>query len=217
MFVRQVHEFLGDLLFEVEFRVELLQRVDALSGKPSIASCRAFLPAVDRCSVLLRRCASLSFSHLLAKPRQHLHVALAALDFLVENHAVETFAAFGQLLRQIEMRVRDETKAIDMTSATIDLGFLDPLGNLHFLLAGQQRHLAHLLEIHPHRIVEDVELRFRLFFLFFFGVFLAVLVTIDLGRFDDVDLQSAQARQDGVELVRVGSLRPAALRSGRRK
>ena len=52
----------------------------------------------------------------LHKPRQHLHVALAALDFLVENHAVETLAAFGQFLRQIEMRLRDETKAVDVAA-----------------------------------------------------------------------------------------------------
>ena len=84
-------------------------------------------------------------------------------------------------------------------------GFLDPLGNLHFLLAGQQRHLAHLLEIHPHRVVENIELRFGLLFLFLFlGIFLAVLVTIDLGRFDDVDLHPAQPGQNGVELIRVG-------------
>ena len=54
-------------------------------------------------------------------------------------------------------------------------GFLDPLGNLHFLLARQQRHLAHLLEIHPHRVIENVELRFRLFFFLFVGSFLPSL------------------------------------------
>ena len=36
------------------------------------------------------------------------------------------------------------------------------------------------------------------------SVFLAVLVAIDLGRFDDVDLHRAEPRQDGVEFVRVG-------------
>jgi hypothetical protein len=33
--------------------------------------------------------------------------------------------------------------------------FLDALGDFDFLLARQQRHLAHLLEVHAHRIVDD--------------------------------------------------------------
>ena len=34
---------------------------------------------------------------------------------------------------------------------------LDALGNFHLLLARQQRHRAHLLEIHPHRVVQRVQ------------------------------------------------------------
>ena len=148
---------------------------------------------------------SAQFLDLLAKARQHLHVALAALDFLVENHAVETLAAFGQFLREIEVRLGDETKAVD-EPLHHDLRLLDSLGNLHLLLARQQRHLAHLLEIHPHRVVENIELRLRLLFFLFLGVFLAVLVTIHLGRFDDVDLHPPEPRQNRVELIRVGHL-----------
>ena len=44
---------------------------------------------------------------------------------------------------------------------------------------------------------------FWLFFFFLVGILLDVLVTIDLGRFDDVDLHSAQSGQNGVELVRI--------------
>ena len=44
------------------------------------------------------------------------------------------------------------------------------------------------------------------FFFFLFGIFLDVLVTIDFGRLDDVDLEFAQAHQDEVELVRVGQV-----------
>ena len=114
-----------------------------------------------------------------------------------------------QLLRQLEVSARDEPEAIEHASATSISGFLDPLGDFDFLLAGQQRHLAHLLEIHPDRIVEDVELRFRLFFFLFVVIFLAVLVTIDFRRIDDVDLHARRRVMIDVQLVRVGQV-PAA-------
>ena len=41
---------------------------------------------------------------------------------------------------------------------SFELGVLDALGNFDFLLAGQQRHLAHLLEIHADGIIENVML-----------------------------------------------------------
>ena len=81
------------------------------------------------------------------------------------------------------------------------LGVLDALGNLDFLLARQQRHLPHLLEVHPDRVVEDVELGVGLFFFLFLGVLLAVLVTVDLRGVDDVDLDVAQEHDDGFEIV----------------
>ena len=84
-------------------------------------------------------------------------------------------------------------------------GFLDSLGNLHFLFARQERHLAHLLEIHPHRIIQNIELGLGLLFLFFlFRVFFSVLVTIDLRRFDNIDLHSPQPREDEIEFIGVG-------------
>ena len=124
----------------------------------------------------------------LAKPRQLLHVTLAALDFLVEDDPVETLAAFLSFCASSRCARAMKPKRL-MCFCTLMLGFLDPLGNLHFLLAGQQRDLAHLLEIHPDRVVQDIELGFGLFlFLLFVGVFLAVLVTIDVRGIDDVDL-----------------------------
>ena len=103
------------------------------------------------------------------------------------------------------MRLGDKTKAID-EPLHHDLRFLDAFGNLDFLFARQQRHLAHLLEIHPHRVIEDVELRFRFFFFFFLGVLLSVFVTVDLGRFDDVDLHPPEPGQDSIELVGVADI-----------
>jgi hypothetical protein len=103
------------------------------------------------------------------------------------------------------VRLGDEAEPIDQPLHH-DLGLFDPLGNFHFLLAGQQRHLAHLLEIHPHRVVEDVELRLGLLLFLFLGVLLAILVAIDLGRLDDVDLHPAQTRQDCIELIGVADV-----------
>ena len=45
------------------------------------------------------------------------------------------------------------------------------------------------------------------FFLFLFGIFFDVLVTVHFGRLNDVDLEFAQAHQDQIEFVRVGHVR----------
>ena len=37
-------------------------------------------------------------------------------------------------------------------------GVFDALGDFDLLFASEQRDLAHLLEVHPNRIVEDIEL-----------------------------------------------------------
>jgi hypothetical protein len=92
LLVGQVHEFLGHLLFEIEFRVKLLQGTDRLLEClhfPRIATGRT----VQDLRILLAN-APTQFLDLLAKPREHFHIALPAFDFLVENDPVETLAAF---------------------------------------------------------------------------------------------------------------------------
>ena len=86
---------------------------------------------------------------------------------------------------------------------TIALGVLDALGNFDFLLAGEQRHLAHLLEVHPDRVVEDVELGVGLLLVgkFLLGAGGGLLVTVDLGGVDDVDLEVAQEHDDRLEFL----------------
>ena len=101
------------------------------------------------------------------------------------------------------MRPGGKTKTIDVLLDQM-LGLFDPLGNLHFLFAGEQWHLPHLLEIHPHRIVQNFEAAFGfLFFLFLFALFFAFLVPIDLRGFNDVDLHSPELAQDRIEIIRV--------------
>ncbi len=41
--------------------------------------------------------------------------------------------------------------------ADMILGGLNPFRDLDLLFTRQQRDLAHLLQVHPHRIVEDIE------------------------------------------------------------
>ena len=83
----------------------------------------------------------------------------------------------------------------------VQLGILDPLGDLDLLLAGQQRHLAHLLEIHADGIVEDVMLRgARLLLL---GLFLALFVAVNLLRVEDVDLEVLEDGDDVLDILGV--------------
>ena len=90
---------------------------------------------------------------------------VAAINLLVNNHPVETL--FGglanQFFRQRNMFLGRKSEAAN-DAAEFVLRSLDALRNLHLLFPGQQRHLAHLLEIHPHRIVQNIEP--RLFFIF---------------------------------------------------
>jgi hypothetical protein len=203
LLVRKVDEFLRHLLLEVELRIQLLQRGDRF-----LECLELFLVdarrAIQQLAILIGDRVA-QFLHLLAQARQHLHVALAALDLLVENHAIEALAAVGQLVGQIQVRLGDEAEAVDQPLHH-RLGFFDALRDFDFLLAREQRDLAHLLQIHAHRVVEDIELRLGLLLFLFFAVLLAVLVAIDFRRLNDVDFHAAQPRQDRVELVCVGDL-----------
>ncbi len=96
---------------------------------------------------------------------------------------------------------RPTAEAWKSASWALQLGRLDPLGDLDLLLARQQRNLAHLLQVHPDRIVEDVVLRgARLLLL---GLLLALLVVLDLVRLEDLDLEVLQDRQDVVDFLLV--------------
>ena len=91
--------------------------------------------------------------------------------------------------------------ALEQGLLGVQLGVLDALGDLDLLLAGQQRHLAHLLEVHPHRVVEDVVLRGARFLLL--GLLLALLVAVDLLRIEDVDLEVLEDGDDVLDVLRV--------------
>ena len=69
----------------------------------------------------------------------------------------------------------------------LDFGLFDALADLDFLFAGEQRHFAHLVHVHPHRVVQNFQP--GIFFLFRFGGFGA----LDLGLVHDFDVQSCAA------------------------
>ena len=130
-------------------------------------------------------------------------IFVAGIDFLVLDDAVEALAALLQLAGEVEVLARGEAEAVEVLLHHA-LGVLDALGNFDFLLAGQQRHLAHLLEVHADGIVQDVELGVGLLLV---GEFLflpgrgGLLVAVDLGRVDDVDLEVAQEHDDGFKFL----------------
>ena len=85
---------------------------------------------------------------------------LPPLDLLVNNDPVE--ALLGRLgnefFGQGDVFLAGEAEAVN-DAFDLVLRLFDALGNFHLLLARQQRDLAHLLEVHPHRVVQDVQPR----------------------------------------------------------
>ena len=103
------------------------------------------------------------------------------------------------------MGVRDKAEPIDLLLHHV-FGFLDSFGDFHLLLPSQQRNLAHLLEIHAHRVVQNIELGFGFLFLFFFlRLFFPILVAIHLRGFNYVDLHAAQPRENEIEFIGVSN------------
>ena len=80
-------------------------------------------------------------------------------------------------------------------------GLFDTLGDGDFFLASQQRDLAHLLEIHPNRIVEDVVLGCAHFFLF--SLFLTGLEGFNFGVVEDLNFEILEDGNDVFDFVRI--------------
>ena len=133
--------------------------------------------------------------HLFTQARQVLHVSFAALDFLVENHAVEPFASLEQLQGKIQIGARDEAESTNVLLHH-RFGVFNSFGYFDLLFPSQKWNLTHLLEIHPHGVIENVDLCFRslVFLLVLVRVFLTILVAIHFGSFNNVDLQASQPR-----------------------
>ena len=85
-------------------------------------------------------------------------MVVAAFDLFVDNHAVKPFLGRlgDQLLGQRNVLFASETETINDRLDLI-FGLFDSFANLNYLLAGKQRNLPHLLEVHPDRVVQNVE------------------------------------------------------------
>ena len=92
------------------------------------------------------------------------------------------------------------------------LAALDALGQLDFAFAREQRHGAHLAQIHAHRIVglvaevlDQVQVG-ELFALF------ELLVELDLGLFQDLDAGGVELGEQIVQLAAAADIPPSAAR-----
>ena len=95
------------------------------------------------------------------------------------------------------MLVGDEAELVEDGLKGV-LRLLDALGNLDLLLAGEQGYLPHLLEVHPYRVVQDVQpwhLRVVLGLL--------ALDAVHVRRIHDIDVEPAEDDQDVIQILRI--------------
>jgi hypothetical protein len=124
--------------------------------------------------------------------------------FLVHDDAVEAFLGrLGQqFFRDGDVLLGRETESIN-DGLHRDFGLLDFFANLDFLFAREQGHLAHLVHIHPDRVVQNFQARVLIsfFLLRLFGL-LGAFGALGLGLIhDDFHVQAAQFGQQNVEVV----------------
>src|ERR1017187_3678309 len=131
---------------------------------------------------------------------QRPEVGVAALDLLVDDDPVEPLLAVEQLGAE-DGDVAAHRRCVEKGLLGLELGVLDPLRDLDLLLARQERHLPHLLEVHPHRVVEDVVLRRA--GLLLLGLLLALLVILNLVGLQDLDLKVLEDGEDVIDLLLV--------------
>ena len=135
-------------------------------------------------------------------------VAFAIGDLLVHDHPVKAFLRrLGQqFFRDGDVLLGRKTKAVH-NAFHLQLGLFDALANLHFLLPRKQRDLAHLVHVHPDRIVQNFQacvlvlLFLRLRRLRLFGA-------LGLGLIhDDFHVKTPQLGQQRVQILRTEIVR----------
>ena len=192
-------EVFHDLLLVVEADVEAVEGLEVLVELflQLLLATRCLGGELTEDVVIL----AVQLAQLIAKLAQALHVALTRLDLLVEDHAVEALLAVGELVGEAKVAVGGEAELVQMFG-DLDLGILDALGDFDLLFACQKRHLAHLLEIHADRVVENIEFLVCLGLLLTAAVVIAflVFVAVDFGGINDVKLHVAQALHDGFDI-----------------
>ena len=138
----------------------------------------------------------------LDEPAQELEMAGAAGDELVDDGPVKPLLGRHgeQLVRQRQVLFGGKPEAVHDPARLLFRRF-NALANLHLLLPGQQRHLAHLAQIHPHRIIQNIVAA-----LFLLLVGLDRTVPLHFGGVNDLDLQAAQLGEDMVQIGRGGKV-----------
>ena len=144
----------------------------------------------------------LGLMQLTDEPLEGRHVLFPAFDLLVLDHAVEALARIDQFFPEGNVLPGNETEFVKVVHRP-DFRLLDPLGNLHLLLAREQRHLPHLPEIHPDRVVQDVQLLGLVLDDGLTGLLVAgrLFVTVDFARLNDVDLERTQKDEHAFHLL----------------
>ena len=140
---------------------------------------------------------------LIAQMGQSFHVAVAGIDLLVENHAIEAFFPFIQVESHFQISSGNEAELMG-TALNILFGGFDTLGDFNFLLAGQQGNLPHLLEVHADGIVQNVHFGFQLFLLvLFLGIANAdaIRISIYFGGINDIECHATQAFHDALVIL----------------
>ena len=124
-------------------------------------------------------------------------MAFAIGDFFVHDDAVKTFLGrFGKkFFRDRDVFLRGKAEAIN-EALHLAFGLFDPLANLDFLFAGEQGHFAHLVHVHPNRIIQNLQP--GIFFFLRFGR----LGALDFRLVDNFDIQAAQLRIKLIQIFR---------------
>ena len=135
--------------------------------------------------------------NLLDQAPQFPQVRFAVGDLLVHHNTVESFLGrLGQeFLSDGNVLLGRKTEAIDQ-ARDIAFSFLDTLANLDLLLPGEQRHFAHLVHVHPHRVVQNLQSAVLLFLRF------GWLGPLHFRVIYDLDIEIAQLHVKVVEVLR---------------
>ncbi|MPN33843.1 hypothetical protein SDC9_181335 [bioreactor metagenome] len=120
-----------------------------------------------------------------------LHISVTAIDKLVRHHPVKPLRPRLQTVNQLQIEPRRKGELVEHLPL-FALSQLDPLADLNLLLARQQRHLPHLVQIHPDRVVEKVHPAATPALLL---LLMLNTETLNLGGVDDLNLHPAQNRQ----------------------
>jgi hypothetical protein len=130
-----------------------------------------------------------------------LHHLFGELLFVEDHHFLDVAHAALQVLAQATIS-RITMGEREMALSTRSLAALDALGDLHLALARQQRHRAHLAQVHAHRVVGLFQRSRRQVELDVLALFqLEVLVAVELGAVQQVDALGADGGDQVVQIV----------------